>query len=82
MAASAQKPAGGVYLYPEMWEFYFRNYLAAQCTGAMLVLVVIAELAQEHRLSNGSTTIAGDRLGTESRITQGLREDKRSRWEG
>lgn len=37
VAASAQKPAGGVYLYPEMWEFYFRvrNYLA-QCTGAML----------------------------------------------
>lgn len=22
VAASAQKPAGGVYLYPEMWEFY------------------------------------------------------------
>lgn len=40
VAASAQKPAGGVYLYPEMWEFDFCNLAlggAVQCTGAMLV---------------------------------------------
>lgn len=73
MAASAQKPAGGVYLYPEVWEFYFRNYLAAQCAGAMrCVLVVMAGQAHEHRFSSGSATIAGDRLGAESRVTQGF----------